>query len=62
MIYSERGKISWGLQEYKTYNENIMKRFELLRLPEYLIITYKRFHKNQWFIEKNPTIVNFPIR
>ncbi|KHJ86146.1 hypothetical protein OESDEN_14112, partial [Oesophagostomum dentatum] len=48
-------------QEYKTYNENIMKRFELLRLPEYLIITYKRFHKNQWFVEKNPTIVNFPI-
>ncbi|PAV77614.1 hypothetical protein WR25_25477 [Diploscapter pachys] len=48
-------------KEYKTYNENITKRFELLRLPEYLIITYKRFHKNQWFIEKNPTIVNFPI-
>ncbi|KAE9416739.1 hypothetical protein Angca_002495, partial [Angiostrongylus cantonensis] len=48
-------------KEYKTYNENIIKRFELLRLPEYLIITYKRFHKNQWFVEKNPTIVNFPI-
>lgn len=39
-----------------------MKRFELVRLPFYLIIMYKRFHKNQWFIEKNPTIVNFPIR
>ncbi len=50
------------LQEYKTYNENFMKRFELLRLPQYLIITYKRFQKNQWFVEKNPTIVNFPIR
>uniref|UniRef100_A0A1I7XMK7 Ubiquitin carboxyl-terminal hydrolase 39 n=1 Tax=Heterorhabditis bacteriophora TaxID=37862 RepID=A0A1I7XMK7_HETBA len=48
-------------KEYKTYNENIMKRFELLRLPEYLIITYKRFQKNQWFVEKNSTIVNFPI-
>ncbi|KJH51484.1 ubiquitinyl hydrolase 1 [Dictyocaulus viviparus] len=48
-------------KEYKTYNENIIKRFELLRLPDYLIITYKRFHKNQWFVEKNPTIVNFPI-
>ncbi|MFH4978677.1 hypothetical protein AB6A40_005386 [Gnathostoma spinigerum] len=48
-------------KEYKTYNENFMKRFVLIRLPEYLIITYKRFHKNQWFIEKNPTIVNFPI-
>uniref|UniRef100_A0A914XFD7 ubiquitinyl hydrolase 1 n=1 Tax=Plectus sambesii TaxID=2011161 RepID=A0A914XFD7_9BILA len=48
-------------KEYKTYNENFMKRFELLRLPQYLIITFKRFHKNQWFVEKNPTIVNFPI-
>lgn len=48
-------------KEYKTYNENFMKRFELMRLPEYLIITYERFHKNQWFVEKNPTIVNFPI-
>uniref|UniRef100_A0A0N5ARZ5 Ubiquitin carboxyl-terminal hydrolase 39 n=1 Tax=Syphacia muris TaxID=451379 RepID=A0A0N5ARZ5_9BILA len=48
-------------KEYKTYNENFMKRFELIQLPQYLIITYERFHKNQWFIEKNPTIVNFPI-
>ncbi|VDN56204.1 unnamed protein product, partial [Dracunculus medinensis] len=48
-------------KEYKTYSENFMKRFELVRLPFYLIIMYKRFHKNQWFIEKNPTIVNFPI-
>jgi len=30
-------------------------------LPEYLIVTYNRFQKNQWFVEKNPTIVNFPI-
>ncbi|KAL7072495.1 hypothetical protein ACQ4LE_007945 [Meloidogyne hapla] len=48
-------------KEYKTYKDNFIKRFELLHLPEYLIITYDRFHKNQWFIEKNPTIVNFPI-
>jgi len=48
-------------KEYKTYKDNFIKRFELLHLPEYLIITYDRFHKNQWFVEKNPTIVNFPI-
>ncbi|VDN00959.1 unnamed protein product, partial [Thelazia callipaeda] len=48
-------------KEYKTYSENFMKRFQLVQLPLYLIITYKRFHKNQWFVEKNPTIVNFPI-
>ncbi|CAK5030352.1 unnamed protein product [Meloidogyne enterolobii] len=34
-------------KEYKTYKDNFIKRFELLHLPEYLIITYDRFHKNQ---------------
>jgi U4/U6.U5 tri-snRNP-associated protein 2 len=48
-------------KEYNTYNENFTKRFELTQLPEYLIVTYNRFRKNQWFIEKNPTIVNFSI-
>lgn len=48
-------------KEYKTYKDNFLKKFELLHIPEYLIITYNRFHKNQWFVEKNPTIVNFPI-
>ncbi|KAI1720037.1 ubiquitin carboxyl-terminal hydrolase domain-containing protein [Ditylenchus destructor] len=48
-------------KEYKTYNANFIKRFELIHLPEYLLITYNRFKKNQWFLEKNPTIVNFPI-
>ncbi len=49
-------------KEYKTYKENIMKRFELTRLPPFLILYMKRFTKNAWFIEKNPTIVNFPIK
>lgn len=31
-------------------------------MPKYLIIHIKRFYKNEYFIEKNPTIVNFPIR
>ncbi|KAI6204641.1 hypothetical protein M3Y94_00699400 [Aphelenchoides besseyi] len=48
-------------KEYKTYNDNFTKRFELIRLPEYLILTYNRFEKNRFFVEKNPTIVNFPI-
>ncbi|KAK0411727.1 hypothetical protein QR680_005809 [Steinernema hermaphroditum] len=48
-------------KECKTYNENFLKRFELTRLPEYLILTYQRFEKNRYFMEKNPTIVNFPI-
>uniref|UniRef100_H2Z993 ubiquitinyl hydrolase 1 n=1 Tax=Ciona savignyi TaxID=51511 RepID=H2Z993_CIOSA len=38
-----------------------MKRFEITRLPPYLIFYIKRFTKNLFFIEKNPTIVNFPV-
>jgi U4/U6.U5 tri-snRNP-associated protein 2 len=48
-------------KEFKTYNANFIKRFELIRLPEYLIVAYSRFEKNRFFVEKNPTIVNFPI-
>ncbi|TKR87067.1 hypothetical protein L596_011533 [Steinernema carpocapsae] len=48
-------------EECQTFNDSYMKRFMLTRLPEYLIITYQRFQKNRFFMEKNPTIVNFPI-
>ena len=37
------------------------KKFKLLKLPQYLVIHCKRFAKNQFFMEKNPTIVNFPL-
>ncbi|XP_046392366.1 U4/U6.U5 tri-snRNP-associated protein 2 [Ischnura elegans] len=49
-------------KEYKTYKENFMKRFEITKLPPYLILYIKRFTKNTFFVEKNPTIVNFPIK
>lgn len=57
-----------------------MKKFELTKLPPYLILaikvqciiytffvtwwnrTLQRFNKNNFFVEKNPTIVNFPIK
>lgn len=48
-------------KEYKTYKENFLKRFQLTHLPPYLIFCIKRFTKNNFFVEKNPTIVNFPI-
>lgn len=48
-------------RETKTYNDNLMRRYELVELPEYLLLRYNRFQKNEWFVEKNPTIVNFPI-
>lgn len=34
----------------------------ITRLPRYLVLHVKRFVRNQFFIEKNPTIVNFPVR
>lgn len=49
-------------KEYKTYKDSQLKRFSLLRLPKYLILYVKRFTKNTFFVEKNRTIVNFPIR
>jgi len=38
------------------------RRFKILRLPRYLVLHMKRFYKNNFFIEKNPTIVNFPVK
>lgn len=39
-----------------------LKRHKLNRLPPYLILHTKRFTKNNFVEEKNPTIVNFPLR
>ena len=49
-------------KEYKTYKDNFLKKFSITRLPPYIILLYKRFTKNTFFLEKNPTIVNFPIK
>lgn len=49
-------------KEYRTYKDSTLKRFEITSLPPYLILYIKRFTKNTFFVEKNPTIVNFPIR
>ena len=39
------------------------RTYVLTRLPKYLIVHIKRFSSNtQQFAEKNPTIVNFPVR
>ena len=37
------------------------KKFKILTLPKYLILIFKRFENNSFFLEKNPTIVNFPL-
>jgi len=38
------------------------KRFIVTKVPKYLTLHIKRFTKNNWFTEKNPTIVNFPLK
>ncbi|KAF1619843.1 UNVERIFIED_CONTAM: U4/U6.U5 tri-snRNP-associated protein 2, partial [Eudyptes pachyrhynchus] len=35
-------------KEYKTYKENFLKRFQLTKLPPYLIFCIKRFTKNNF--------------
>ncbi|KAH7106768.1 cysteine proteinase [Auriculariales sp. MPI-PUGE-AT-0066] len=39
-----------------------LKRYKLTGLPPYIVLHYKRFTKNNFVEEKNPTIVNFPLR
>lgn len=39
-----------------------MRRFKCQRLPRYITLHFKRFTKNAFVEEKNPTIVTFPLR
>ena len=38
------------------------KTYAVSALPPYLILHMKRFTRNNFFVEKNPTIVTFPVR
>jgi U4/U6.U5 tri-snRNP-associated protein 2 len=42
--------------------KGVKRRYSLTMLPKNLILYFKRFEKNLFFIEKNPTIINFPIK
>ncbi|KAK9706331.1 hypothetical protein RND81_07G117100 [Saponaria officinalis] len=37
-------------------------RYRVTKLPPYLILHMRRFTKNNFFVEKNPTLVNFPVK
>ncbi|PPQ77001.1 hypothetical protein CVT25_014818 [Psilocybe cyanescens] len=39
-----------------------LRRYKCQRLSPYIILHFKRFTKNAFVEEKNPTIVNFPLR
>jgi len=38
------------------------KIYRITKLPNYLILHIQRFTNNLWYTEKNPTIVNFPMK
>eukprot|EP00615_Pteridomonas_danica_P001387 CAMPEP_0114336228 /NCGR_PEP_ID=MMETSP0101-20121206/5568_1 /TAXON_ID=38822 ORGANISM="Pteridomonas danica, Strain PT" /NCGR_SAMPLE_ID=MMETSP0101 /ASSEMBLY_ACC=CAM_ASM_000211 /LENGTH=285 /DNA_ID=CAMNT_0001468083 /DNA_START=806 /DNA_END=1663 /DNA_ORIENTATION=+ len=38
------------------------KRYDLLKLPPFIILHLSRFTKNNFYVEKNPTIVTFPVK
>lgn len=50
------------VHEFRTYRESANKRYEILKLPRYLILYYKRFAHNDFFTDRNTHIVEFPIR
>ena len=40
----------------------VQRTYRLKKLPPYLIFIIKRFTRNNWDLEKNPTVINFPIK
>ncbi|KAL3807497.1 hypothetical protein ACHAXA_003988 [Cyclostephanos tholiformis] len=41
---------------------SMRRRYRLRRLPDYLVLHLSRFKRNGFTVEKNPTIVMFPVR
>jgi U4/U6.U5 tri-snRNP-associated protein 2 len=42
-------------------DKGLKRKFSILKLPKFLILHVQRFVKNDFFVEKNPTIVNFEL-
>jgi U4/U6.U5 tri-snRNP-associated protein 2 len=49
-------------KEYQSSQDLFVKKFEITEMPQYLLVHVSRFTKNTFFTEKNPTIVNFPVK
>lgn len=48
--------------DHVTKEAHHRKRYRIKQLPRYLILHLARFTKNNFSLEKNPTIVTFPVR
>lgn len=42
--------------------KQVRRQYLIQRLPDYLLLHLVRFKKNNFYVEKNPTIVNFPVK
>lgn len=45
-----------------TKEAHVRKQYRIKKLPRYLVLHLVRFTKNNFSLEKNPTIVTFPVR
>ena len=48
--------------EYYAITHSQRIKHNIFRLPPFIILYIQRFTKNTFYVEKNPTIVNFPIK
>eukprot|EP01038_Epipyxis_sp_PR26KG_P012592 gene12592-16885_t len=45
-----------------TKEAHVRKQYRIQRLPQYLVLHLARFTKNNFNMEKNPTIITFPVK
>ncbi|CAE7363473.1 Usp39, partial [Symbiodinium microadriaticum] len=53
---------TWTDGLHKSTGSLVRKQYKLKSLPRYLILHLNRFTKNNFYVEKNPTIVTFPVK
>jgi len=45
-----------------TSEAHVRRQYRILQLPRYLVLHLVRFTRNNFYLEKNPTIVTFPVK
>lgn len=53
--------VAWSHLVHLQESAGQLRQYKCQRLPPYIILHFKRFAKNAFVEEKNPTIVNFPL-
>lgn len=61
-VLTERTTLCVRLQHVLQGSQRLKKTYKIESLPPYIIFHVKRFTRNNFFTEKNPTIVNFPVK